>query len=151
MKKKYQCFNNSVITLNCTMNRSAIPPPHTHTHTHAHARAHVFVQCHLEKKKNGRGRGDFTLICVTGNLDPAVVIEGRKLTALCYICDAGKLMLPCVLHANSREYSKLYHLYLGCFRLTFRARELCESRGGRPGLPVPNSPYGLCTVNVKQQ
>ena len=26
----------------------------------------------------------------------------------------------------------------------FRGRELCESRGGRPGLPVPNSPYGLC-------
>ena len=25
-----------------------------------------------------------------------------------------------------------------------RAKELCESRGGRPGLPVPNSPYGLC-------
>ena len=25
-----------------------------------------------------------------------------------------------------------------------RAREPCESRGGRPGLPVPNSPYGLC-------
>ena len=24
-----------------------------------------------------------------------------------------------------------------------RAQELCESRGGRPGLPVPNSPYGL--------
>ena len=34
-----------------------------------------------------------------------------------------------------------------------RAQELCESRGGRPGLPVPNSPYGLCghkaTVNLK--
>ena len=27
---------------------------------------------------------------------------------------------------------------------TFRAQELCDSRGGRPGLPVPNSPYGLC-------
>ena len=26
---------------------------------------------------------------------------------------------------------------------TFRAQELCESRGGRLGLPVPNSPYGL--------
>ena len=26
----------------------------------------------------------------------------------------------------------------------FRAQELCESRGGRPGLPVPNIPYGLC-------
>ena len=25
-----------------------------------------------------------------------------------------------------------------------RAQELCESRGGRPGLPVPNNPYGLC-------
>ena len=25
----------------------------------------------------------------------------------------------------------------------FRAQELCESRGGRPGLPVPNSPCGL--------
>ena len=25
-----------------------------------------------------------------------------------------------------------------------QAQELCESRGGRPGLPVPNSPYDLC-------
>ena len=25
-----------------------------------------------------------------------------------------------------------------------RAQELCESRGGRPGFPVPNKPYGLC-------
>ena len=25
-----------------------------------------------------------------------------------------------------------------------RAQELCESRGGHPGLPVPDSPYGLC-------
>ena len=25
-----------------------------------------------------------------------------------------------------------------------RAQELCDSRGGRPGLPVLNSPYGLC-------
>ena len=26
----------------------------------------------------------------------------------------------------------------------FRDQKLCESRGGRPGLPVPNNPYGLC-------
>ena len=26
----------------------------------------------------------------------------------------------------------------------FRAQELCESRGGRPWLPVPNIPCGLC-------
>ena len=25
-----------------------------------------------------------------------------------------------------------------------RDQELCRSRGGRPGLPVANSPYGLC-------
>ena len=25
-----------------------------------------------------------------------------------------------------------------------RAQELCENRGGRPELPVPNSPYDLC-------
>ena len=25
-----------------------------------------------------------------------------------------------------------------------RAQKLCGNRGGRPGLPVPNSPYGLC-------
>ena len=25
-----------------------------------------------------------------------------------------------------------------------RAQELCESRGGRPGLHVPNGSYGLC-------
>ena len=28
------------------------------------------------------------------------------------------------------------------------AEELCESRGGRPGLLVPNSPYGLCGRNA---
>ena len=25
-----------------------------------------------------------------------------------------------------------------------RAKDLCESRGGRSGLPVPDSPYALC-------
>ena len=28
--------------------------------------------------------------------------------------------------------------------LPLRAQELCESRGDRPGLPAPNSSYGLC-------
>ena len=28
--------------------------------------------------------------------------------------------------------------------LHLRAEELCEGQGGRPGLPVPRSPYGLC-------
>ena len=36
-----------------------------------------------------------------------------------------------------------------------RAQELCESRGGPPGLPVPSSPYGFCgrkaTLNGTQE
>ena len=32
----------------------------------------------------------------------------------------------------------------------YRALELCESRGGRPGLPVPNKPYGLCGRKATQ-
>ena len=34
------------------------------------------------------------------------------------------------------------------YRHTVRAQELCESRGGRPGLPVPNKP--TVSVDVKQ-
>ena len=30
-----------------------------------------------------------------------------------------------------------------------RTQELCERRGGRPGLPVPNKPYGLCGRKAK--
>ena len=29
-----------------------------------------------------------------------------------------------------------------------RAQELCQNRDGRPGLPVPNSHYGLCGRKV---
>ena len=28
--------------------------------------------------------------------------------------------------------------------LTLTAQQLCEGRGGRPGLPVPNKPHGFC-------
>ena len=35
-----------------------------------------------------------------------------------------------------------------------RAQELCQSQGGRPELPVPNSPDGLCgrkaTLNLRE-
>ena len=39
--------------------------------------------------------------------------------------------------------------------LMIRGQELCESRGGRPGLRIPNGPYGLCarkvTLKLKHQ
>ena len=40
-------------------------------------------------------------------------------------------------------------------KLADRAQEVCERRGGRPGLPVPNSPCGFCgrkaTLNKKSR
>ena len=48
-------------------------------------------------------------------------------------------------------------MYFKLFMVTLpvRAQELCESGGGCPGLPVPNSPYGLCgreaTVKLNAQ
>ena len=48
---------------------------------------------------------------------------------------------PAIQHPNS-AVSSLHH-----FR-GYRAQEVCESRGGRPGLPVPNKP--TVSVDVKQ-
>ena len=38
-------------------------------------------------------------------------------------------------------------------RAISRTRELCESQGGRPGLPLSNSPYGLygCKPTLKSR
>ena len=41
----------------------------------------------------------------------------------------------------------------GSVELIIRAQELCESRGGRSGLPAPSSPYSRCgrkaTLNLE--
>ena len=39
--------------------------------------------------------------------------------------------------------SRLNNIQRPCCYIS-RVQELCESRGGRPGLPVSKSPYGLC-------
>ena len=38
----------------------------------------------------------------------------------------------------------LYIVTCWCRTFSHRAQELCESRGGLPGLPFLNSPYGFC-------
>ena len=43
---------------------------------------------------------------------------------------------------HSSKY-KVYQLHEKCI-LHEVPQKLCESGGGPPGLPVPNSPYGLC-------
>ena len=55
------------------------------------------------------------------------------------------LLLSCtarLLHLfRLRAKCNVKFVYYGNLRAQ---EELCRSGGGRPGLPVPNSPYGLC-------
>ena len=39
---------------------------------------------------------------------------------------------------------KLYIIIIERKSVAELGQELCESGGGRPGLPVPNKPYGFC-------
>ena len=59
----------------------------------------------------------------------------------------------CVRHVNAFFFFSFFRGGGGNY--VVRAQELCESRGGRPWLPVPNSPYGLCgrkaTLKSKQR
>ena len=50
-------------------------------------------------------------------------------------------------------FTFIFYFYSGLFAFCvcgvedvrfLSVQELCGGRGGRPGLPVPNSPYGLC-------
>ena len=43
--------------------------------------------------------------------------------------------------ADIQGHEALHHHHQHC---NLRGQELWESRGGRPGFPVPNSPYGPC-------
>ena len=49
-----------------------------------------------------------------------------------------------IIMAKWRRWSVTHYEHLKRHSPFLRVRELCDSRGGRPGLPVPNSPYGLC-------
>ena len=50
--------------------------------------------------------------------------------------------MPCV-PVTTSIYS-LLNKYIYNETVNIRAQEVCESRGGRPGLPVSSSLYGLC-------
>ena len=49
-----------------------------------------------------------------------------------------------LLHGSGTDWLTRQSLQFTRFPFFIRAQELCESRGGRPGLTVPNSPYSLC-------
>ena len=55
----------------------------------------------------------------------------------------GTVLVPLFLSTVQIASCKVYTLKALAV-LLIRAQKLCESRGGRSGLPVPNSPYGLC-------
>ena len=68
------------------------------------------------------------------------------------MCKLCRSKLPYLLVAKTRwliqvrtKKRKKNHTKFGFYTLhRFRVQELCESRGGRPGLPGPNKPYGFC-------
>ena len=52
------------------------------------------------------------------------------------LCPTSLALIPV---KNISQLKLAKHLQCLC-----RAQELCESGGGRPGLPANNIPYGLC-------
>ena len=56
----------------------------------------------------------------------------------------------CWLWVSMRSYINLIKVKPECTLVVIRAQERCESGGGRPGLPIPNSPYDLCGRIRKQ-
>ena len=65
--------------------------------------------------------------------------------AFTWLCGLSKQLYisACVLIKRNEICSGAEQRYIKAI-VSLRAQELCESRGGRPGLPVRNSPYGLC-------
>ena len=56
-------------------------------------------------------------------------------------------LIVCTVSADLNQHCTLslsLCLSLSLSLSVFRAQELCESRGGGPGFPVPDSLYGLC-------
>ena len=57
----------------------------------------------------------------------------------------SRITLSCLVpNMSARHLRTLSPISSSSSAAVVRAQELCESRGGHPGLPVPNSPYGLC-------
>ena len=73
-----------------------------------------------------------TDLCLVTGVKRDVIVS----VCVCVCVDAGM----CEIEREGGE--KMEIIYLELYTVT--PQELCESRGGRPGLPVPNSPYGLC-------
>ena len=74
-------------------------------------------------------------------------LMGRNEVIVAKLRDKDFLLNPAFLKSRTPDLSCLpaFDIKLQwTHSYTFGAEELCESRGGRPGLPVPNSPYGLC-------
>ena len=69
---------------------------------------------------------------------------GRNEVILAKLRDEDFLFNPAFLKSRTPDLSCLpaFDIKLQwTHSKTFRAQELCERGGGRPGLPVPNSPY----------
>ena len=63
------------------------------------------------------------------------------ITPPCYLAHPSHMTTPLT---YGHERCERANIVLVGSMSTLRAQELCESRGGRPGLHVSNCPYGLC-------
>ena len=75
------------------------------------------------------------------------ILVGRNEVIVATLRDEDFLFSPAFLKSRTPDLSCLpaFDIKLQwTHSYTFRAQKLCERRGGRPGFPVPNSPYGLC-------
>ena len=66
-----------------------------------------------------------------------------------WTAQAWRWLLQLLGHVDAyRQVHKLQSMFCGSgsmdTALTLRAQQLCENRGGRPEIPVPNSPSCLC-------
>ena len=53
--------------------------------------------------------------------------------------------------SGARSVSFVMYFCMSFNAIKFRAQMLCETQGGRPGFPVPNSPQGVCGRKATEQ
>ena len=120
---------------------------HTHTHWHTHTRTHArtHARTHTRHTHNTHRKAPSTIttfVCGIAIRNWFILqrwVESEQTG--CKEMGVAWVLYPRYTHflatslAKAKGHGLLEHVK--------RAQELCKSAGGRPGLPVPNSPYCL--------
>ena len=71
-------------------------------------------------------------------------VGGMRAFVRACVCDFHHCNTTCNTHARSHTYRHQVRMPANLRSTLDQGSGVCERRGGRTGLPVPNSPYGLC-------